>query len=274
VQRGEQFSAAHHFERATIPGSEFRHVVFRNGVTPDGELHVYLDGDGSPFSDPYDIAADPTPRQPVMLWLMALDPAPSVYIGRPCYWGLAGDPGCSPIYWTLGRFNSAVIDSCSAAIRSELARSGARHWSLYAHSGGAAIAFLVAQRLPGAERIVTIGPNLDTDAWSALHGYTPLFASENPATRLVKRTEIPATHYVGSQDRNTPPDLVRAAARRVGGEVVVVDDYSHSCCWGKMWRDILGHPAARTDVPVPETEMRADLPWDAAGSTSAQTHRR
>jgi pimeloyl-ACP methyl ester carboxylesterase len=187
---------------------------------------------------------------------MALDPSPSVYIGRPCYWGLATDAGCSPVYWTVGRFNSAVIESCSAALRSELARSGAQHWSMYAHSGGAAIALLVAQRVPGVERIVTIGPNLDTDAWSTLHGYTPLSASENPVKEFAQRTEIPTTHYVGSRDLNTPPDLVTTAARTVGGEVIVVQDYSHTCCWEKLWGNILVQRAVRTSLNVSNSEMR------------------
>jgi len=256
VQQGERFASAHRFERDTVGGGEFRHVVFRNSVAPGAELHVYLDGDGSPFSTPHTVATDPTPHDPLMLRLMALDPSPSVYIGRPCYWGLASDPQCGPIYWTLGRFNSAVIDSCSAAIQNELARSKAGHWSLYAHSGGAAIALLVAQRLPPADRIVTIGGNLDTDAWSRLHGYTPLSASENPATQLESRIGIPATHYVGSQDSNTPPSLVRAAAEKVGGEVVVVEDYSHTCCWENFWEEILemrSMPATNISLPKDQT---------------------
>ena len=35
---------------------------------------------------------------------MGLDPAPSVYLGRPCYLGRAADPGCHPWYWTHGRY--------------------------------------------------------------------------------------------------------------------------------------------------------------------------
>ena len=50
-------------------------------------LHVYIEGDGEPFMRNRYISPDPTSKQGLMLSLMALDPAPSVLIGRPCYHG-------------------------------------------------------------------------------------------------------------------------------------------------------------------------------------------
>ena len=246
VHKGERFAGVAGLERDTVMGTVFRHVVFRNTVSSGDSLHFYIEGDGSPYIDGRRPAADPTPRNPLMLRLMALDRSSSVYIGRPCYWGLAADAGCDPVYWTVGRFNASIVESCSAVIRAELARSHARRWSLYAHSGGAAIAILIAQHLGTAERIVTIGANLDINAWTALHGYAQLGASEDPATRLGSPLAIPTTHYVGTHDLNTPPVLVRAAARRVGGEVVVVDGYTHNCCWERIWPDILTTPSGQT----------------------------
>jgi hypothetical protein len=101
-----------------------------------GALHVYIEGDGRPFLEPTTVAFDPTPRDPLMLRLMALDPAPSVYLGRPCYFGLDHDRGCNPAYWTVRRFAPEVVDSLAAALRSEAARSAARSIELYGHSGG------------------------------------------------------------------------------------------------------------------------------------------
>ena len=42
---------------------------------PAGALHVYIEGDGTPYVARHDFAADPTPRNPLMLRLMTLDPA-------------------------------------------------------------------------------------------------------------------------------------------------------------------------------------------------------
>jgi pimeloyl-ACP methyl ester carboxylesterase len=250
IKKGEWLAARNGFERQIVPGDPFRHVVFRATGRSGDELHVYIDGDGTPYANGITATDDPTPRRPLMLELMALDPSPAVYIGRPCYWGLAQDPGCNALYWTLGRFNTAVVNSCTAAIRRELAATAARRWSLYAHSGGATIAMLVAQQLGTADRIVTIGPNLDIDAWTALHHYTRLTASENPAARMSQPIDVPAVHYVGALDVNTPPGLVEAAAQKTGGRVLVIDDYSHTCCWERVWANIL----AATDPHDPHQQ--------------------
>src|SRR5689334_2705067 len=66
-------------------GATFRHRIYRReALDPDasGVLHVYIEGDGQPFLSPTAVALDPTPREPLMLRLMALDPARSLYLGR------------------------------------------------------------------------------------------------------------------------------------------------------------------------------------------------
>ena len=160
-----------------------------------------------------------------MLRLMTLDPAPSIYVGRPCYFGLANDPPCTPRDWPLDRFSPRVVDSMARLI--EQLREGRQDAiELYGHSGGGALAVLLAARLGGVQRIVTIGGNLDVDAWTAYHGYTPLEGSLNP----VNAGPLPATllqeHYVGDRDRVVPPEMVEAAALRldVPGAIVLRRD--------------------------------------------------
>src|SRR6266536_54364 len=73
------------FGAARVEGEGFAHVVYRPaGLRPDGGrvLHIYLDGDGTPWERGRP-AADPTPREPLVLRLMALDRAPSAYLGGP-----------------------------------------------------------------------------------------------------------------------------------------------------------------------------------------------
>jgi hypothetical protein len=51
---------------------------------------------------------------------------------------------------------------------------------------------------------------------------------------------------VGEDDTNTPPWLVRAAAANRGGEEVrTIPGYTHNCCWGAVWRDILGEQSGK-----------------------------
>lgn len=238
------------FQRDLVVGRGFRHVVYHNaaplaaGTTSDtlhvDTLHIYIEGDGTPYVRPDTPATDPTPRNPVMLRLMALDPTSSIYVGRPCYFAAVHDEGCGPTFWTLRRYGTEVLDSMEAAVRAEIARVDAAHAQIFGFSGGGTLAVLLAERLGMVTRVVTIGANLDVTAWCDLHGYSHLAGSLNPVEQHAARTDLDVLHLVGERDSNTPPWLVQAAARARGGERVrVVKDYDHGCCWERLWRDVL-----------------------------------
>jgi pimeloyl-ACP methyl ester carboxylesterase len=218
-----------------VEGEGFSHRVFRNRVPPSDVLHVYIEGDGTPYLHRYFIASDPTPYNPVMLRLMALDPKPSVYVGRPCYFDAINDPRCDPAFWTLQRFSPRVVQSLAHVVKAEQARSGAKRLVLFGHSGGGTLAVLLAQRLPDVVRVVTLAPTMDIDAWTRLHDYAPLRGSLNPADGERLRDSVAVEHFVGSRDENVPPDLVTAAAKKVGGVVHVVEGFTHTCCWERIW---------------------------------------
>src|SRR5262245_38592820 len=132
--------------REIVQGTAFQHVVFLRTGEPSTTLHVYLDGDGTPWRRGRP-APDPTPTNPLVLDLMALDRAPSVYVGRPCYHGLADAPGCSSILWTAERYSAAIVSSMEAAVREVMRRSGAERLAWMGYSGGGTLAALPAPRL-------------------------------------------------------------------------------------------------------------------------------
>lgn len=236
------YARAHGFQEDVTSGSTFRHRVYRAHTASgsDAALHVYIEGDGSPFVRATVAALDPTPRHPLMLYLMALDPAPSLYLGRPCYFGLQADGACTARFWTLERFAPEVLDSLASAMLAEAVRSHASTIELYAHSGGGTLAVLLAARVAMVTRVVTIGANLDTDAWCALHGYTPLTGSLNPARLKAVPEQVEMLHLVGSEDRNTPPSLIENAVQTgVAGTVRVIPGYTHACCWQDIWPGVL-----------------------------------
>ena len=238
------------FARVVVQGIDFRHVVYSNGRDASGTiLHVYIDGDGSPYVDRWTVAADPTPHNPLMLRLMALDAAPAAYVGRPCYAGLAQDPPCSPLDWTLGRFSERVVDSLMSVIERQRTATGAAGLELYGHSGGGTLAVLIARRLPEVRRVITLAGNLDPDAWADLHDYTRLTGSLNPARLGPLPVSVEQRHFAGAHDRVMPPGLIEKAALQLGAQgIVVLPDASHAAGWEKKWPAILtGHsidPAA------------------------------
>jgi hypothetical protein len=244
AERADEIASSLEFDKAIVRGAPFRHVVYRNSVRePADVLHVYIEGDGSPFKHRTVIASDPTSRDPMMLRLMSEDRMPSVYLGRPCYFGLNVDADCKPDEWTSRRFAPEVLDSMETVLRAEIARSGASHVDLFGHSGGGTLAVLLALRIDSVARVITIAPTLDTAAWCELHGYSPLVGSINPVDLGAHRAGLKIIHWVGEKDTNTPASLVRTASQSRGDSVRVVAGFDHHCCWRRIWHDILNDSA-------------------------------
>jgi pimeloyl-ACP methyl ester carboxylesterase len=228
------------YRKIVLPGAGFRHVAYIKAGHRAGNkiLHVYLEGDGTPWIRKRVPASDPTPRNPLMLDLMALDPAPGVYLGRPCYNGMH-DKACSSDLWTDKRYSETVVASMSAA----LDRVSAEYETLVllGYSGGGTLAMLLAERQPKVRSVVTVAANLDTDRWAALHRQLALSGSMNPAARPPLRPSIRQMHYAGEEDENVPPRLVREAiSRQQGAEFSALAHQDHACCWRDVWPMVLG----------------------------------
>jgi pimeloyl-ACP methyl ester carboxylesterase len=226
--------------REIVQGTEFRHVVYdRASFGPDEELHVYIDGDGMAYRSRFQPSADPTTAHPLALELMLKDPAPALYLGRPCYLGLAQDAACDVAYWTLRRLSREVVASMARVLRMRIEATGAKRVTLIGYSGGAALALLIADDIPEVNRIVTVSGNLDVAGWVHLHGYTPLAGSLDPLADERRRTDVMRIHYAGAQDENIPPAMIVAAAAKLGDPVHIVRDFTHECCWARIWPAVL-----------------------------------
>lgn len=266
------------FDRSAVRADGFLHTVFANAIAPvDGVLHVYLEGDGTPWRHRTIIMPDPTPRRPLMLGLMALDDSASVYVGRPCYNGTYAEPGCDNRLWTSDRYSERVVASMAAVVRGRAARLGARHVRLFGHSGGAALALLIAERVPAVDAVVTVAGNLDTDAWTTHHGYSPLHGSLNPARRPPLPHAVRQWHLLGGADAVIPPMLVtRYLQGRPDAVAMSLSGYGHGCCWRAVWPDVLravadGRPDELPGVPVGSL---SGLPADASAEPPSAAGRR
>lgn len=221
-----------------VDGEEFRHLVFeRYNAPPDDRLHVYIEGDGTPWVGNRS-NTDPTPRIALALELASEDTADVVYIGRPCYFGVGDPDRCSPKYWTSHRYGEEVLHSMVAAIE-KVRQPEHLEVVLIGHSGGGAIAALLEPRIDGVVAVVTIGANLDIEAWTSHHGYDPLHGSLNPASQDT-RSDVPHYQLLGRSDDNVPMKTARHYGDdRENVRLKVYDGFDHVCCWEKEWSDFL-----------------------------------
>jgi hypothetical protein len=229
------------FAREVVRGDPFAHVVWQRGVPAGDLLHVYLDGDGSPMLAGVP-SPDPTPREPLVLDLMALDPIASVYVGRPCYHGVR-TAACRGAVWTSARYSDSVVASLVTVVRRVVQRDGARRVVWIGHSGGGALARLAAPRVPETVALVTIGANLSLGHWTTVRDMGRLDGSLDPAAAPPLPAQAYERHYVGSRDAIVPPAVVMAGAP--AATVVVVEGYDHVCCWRSRWPTMLADLEAR-----------------------------
>lgn len=233
------------FKREVVTGSRFQHVAYSNTGHSSKTLHIYLDGDGTPWiaGRPSD---DPTPVNPMVLNLMALDTAPAVYVGRPCYHGVTAIGACSSRFWLKDRYSEEVVDSLSAVVKQLLGRGGYEKVAWFGHSGGGALAALLAARFPQTASVVTIAANLDLDAWADYTGHIDLSGSLNPTSLPPLPRSVRQRHYAGGKDKVVPPALMAKAVAHLGSGLIVFDDYDHVCCWEQMWPTVLDDLAEET----------------------------
>lgn len=230
------------FEQSQKRANGFKLLVLQNtkAAQSGDQLHIYLEGDGTPWKYRVLRTRDPTPRQPLMLRLMALDSTAAAYVGRPCYNGAFADEGCSDDLWTSARYSEKVVASMTGVIQQLVKARGATSVRLFGHSGGGTLAMLIAERIPQVEHVVTLAANLDTEAWVAHHRYSPLYGSLNPAKQTPLRNSVRQWHFLGSQDAVVPANLVKpfvsAQSSAFGFEV---GNFNHGCCWRRMWPRVL-----------------------------------
>jgi len=243
-----QFVAGDGFDHLVIENRQLQHLHRNHQKAVIDTLHIYLEGDGSPWRLRVFVMNDPTPRQPLMMQLMAYDQTPALYLGRPCYNGRSQDEGCDSDLWTFGRYSVTVVNSMAKVIREITEQRQIRTIRLFGHSGGGALAMLLAPQIEEVSAVVTLAGNLDTDAWTTHHRFTPLFGSLNPANAPLLGSHVLQWHLIGERDGNIPADIVREAIQRQSRasnntEAWAFANFNHGCCWTQIWPQVLARIA-------------------------------
>ena len=200
--------------------------------------HALQQGDGARWRAADLPPADPTPENPLALRLAIQDGAPAVaYLGRPCqYLDDAVLAECDPALWTRGRYSEEAIAIELRALEAVVKASGATHLTLIGHSGGGAMAALLAARRNDVACLSTLASPLDIVAWTSAIGVSPLRSSINPLDQAARLTAIPQVHFTGGRDDTVPPASIERYLRVVPqAREVRFARYDHDCCWVDEW---------------------------------------
>lgn len=232
------------FSSLEINSDVFQHKIYLNQFVHDKPslttLHVYLDGDGTPWVKNRWIAKDPTARNPLVLRLMKLDKKPAILLGRPCYYGMNQSKPCKNKYWTSHRYSSTVVNSMTSVLKSWLEKNNYTNIVFIGFSGGGVLAVLMANKIKWTTKVVTISANLDVDAWSEFHGYKTLESSLNPVKESELNKDIQQFHFAGKEDKVVPAFIIKKYAE--GQEKAFfyeMEGQGHVCCWEDIWEKIL-----------------------------------
>jgi pimeloyl-ACP methyl ester carboxylesterase len=241
AQHADRLAAKAGFARSVFQGDKFHHVAYAR-ITSGGPLFVYLEGDGRPWiHGGREINTDPTGRDPLALELAARSDAASIlYLGRPCYLGLAALPECHSADWTFDRYSADIVRSLAVCINRFVAEHGFRDVVLIGHSGGGTLALLMAPQVMNLRAVITVAGNLDVKAWTAYHGYLPLQGSLDPADTGPLAAGVVEIHLTGGADTEVPASLLRHyLAGHPGAHQWTYPRFGHRCCWQDAWPELL-----------------------------------
>lgn len=204
-------------------------------TSPNSVYKIYIEGDGHAFNSRGLPTQDPTPKGKLVRELAFGDDSPNViYLSRPCQYIKSSI--CSQRHWTTARFAPEIINAEYEAIKNT---AGDNPVILIGFSGGAQVAGLVATAKSGLniKKIITIAGNLDHLAWTDYHNLPPLNESMNLADYQRLFAKIPQIHYVGSNDKVIPPQLVK----NIVGEnmnIVIVNGANHNAGWENIYQSV------------------------------------
>lgn len=241
--RADAIAAAAQFDRATVQGTQFAHLIYSAAAgDSSAPLWVYIEGDGVPWIDQTIPSRDPTPRALVALAMMTRGPGPAVYLGRPCYFGTAERSPCEPVWWTHRRFGPEVVSSMVSALDRIVDQKSWNHRpiNLVGFSGGGTLATLMAARTKNVCALITVASPLDIDEWAASHDYSPLAGSGNPAVLPALRGGIRQLHLRGGRDKLVSQDNgIEFRRRNPAARFRVVANVDHGYAWVDVWDELL-----------------------------------
>jgi len=245
IAQARQLAYEANWQELDLPSRPFALRSYINQQpTINGELTIYIEGDGVAWVDGQYPSRNPTPIEPIALKLALKQPiGASAYLARPCQFiGLENRELCNSSAWTSARFSGDAIDSTNQAINLLKMQTRAQKLVLVGYSGGAAIALLTAAGRQDVSLIISVAGNVDPFSWVATHQLDILVSSLDTKDSISKLSGIRQIYFVGGNDRVIPRDIAKAFADKFEKNtrpiVMEIVGNGHSCCWVRQWPEL------------------------------------
>jgi len=239
------------FTRLDIVSGPFTLTTYSRIISPGKPLRIYIEGDGCAWESRHVLSEDPTPSNPVALYLATADPYDNIaYLARPGQYQSSSSKKCDPVYWSDRRFSPEVIDSANRAVDRLKQYAEAPGVEIVGYSGGGAIAVLVAANRQDVTAIRTVAANLDWKKFCEYHKVSPLTGSLNPPDIARKVAHIPQHHFFGKNDKTAPASIAEGYIKAAGSpdtvKTSILDGVTHSKGWRERWPGLLDLYPAQT----------------------------
>lgn len=260
-QKTAQFAETHGFTAQYLSVGQYELLTYTRLSRLNGDLTIYLEGDGAAWHSRRRLSSDPTPKKTLVLELADSDFAENVaYLARPCQYVLQVGRGrnCEPKVWSTDRFSTEVVAAMGEAVDRLKKQALAERLHLVGYSGGGAVAVLLAAQRNDVVSLRTVAGNLDPLLFSQHHRLSPLAGSLNPAEVASLIEDIPQIHFSGKQDRIVPCAIAESYRARQSqtacSELVDVPGAGHSKGWLSVWSALLAQP-----LPCADSVNRMEL---------------
>ena len=202
-------------------------------------MPVYIEGDGRGWVTRKKISDDPTPSFSLVLRLMQKDNRPSVYMARPCMYHL--NDSCHSNYWTDARHAVELVGVMNNALDEVKQMYDVSRFELIGHSGGGAMAVLMAAKRQDISQIVTVAANLDVAYFTDIHHVSEMKGSLDPIDFAHQVSHIPQLHLVGGDDDVIPYKLVERYVHQSQSPCVrskLMKGFTHLKGWVDVWPNV------------------------------------
>ncbi len=230
---------------AVIPAGDYLLQTVQVMPGKKSTLRVYIEGDGLAWVRRNRPSTDPTPRDLLVLDLIAKDVYPDkAYIARPCQF--IKNSACKTKVWTNLRYSESAVLSLNQALDLLKTQRSYQSLELIGFSGGATMALLAAATRDDIASVRTIAGNLDPHYVNRFHEVSAMPKALNPAHRATSLKAIPQLHFYGTEDPVIPPQVFATYKKKIGNSRCIsgfpLTGAGHHHGWREAWEQLLTQP--------------------------------